>query len=234
MLFADFKLLTFDIVGTCIDFEKGILNAVRAIGGPAAAKLTDDEIFAPYLAGREKFPGRSSIVMRNVFLHAAKELGLSHDDAAGDAFMRHFFSFPAFPDSVDALRRLRRHFRLVAMTNFDRVAYSACANTLELPFHDSVTVDDAQYPKPDPRFFSYNLGRQSGFGYRQEDILHVAQSQYHDIGVARALGYKVCWIERRKGMKGFGGTPAPKEMTTPDFHFATLGELADAVERERS
>lgn len=232
MSFADFKVLTFDIIGTCIDFEKGILDGFRAIGGSAAASLADDAIFGPYLTARAKYPGRSSVVMRDVYRDAARELGLPHDDAAADAFMRHFFQFPAFPDSADALKRLRRRFRLVAMTNFDRVAYSASANTLGLPFHDSVTVDDAQYPKPDPRFFSYNLGRQSAFGYRQEDILHVAQSQYHDIGVARELGYKVCWIERRQGQKGFGGTPEPRQVTKPDFHFASLGELADAVERE--
>ena len=64
-----------------------------------------------------------------------------------------------------------------------------------------------------------------------EDILHVAQSQYHDIGVARKLGYTVCWIERRRGLKGFGGTKeAP--ITKPDYHFATLAELADAVDAE--
>jgi putative hydrolase of the HAD superfamily len=231
MSFDGFKVLTFDIVGTCIDFEKGILEGVRAIGGGAAKKLSDDDIFAPYLAGREKFPGQSSVVMRDVYLYAATQLGLPHDDAAGDAFMRKFFNFPAFADSAEALKRLRRKFRLVAMTNFDRLAYTACANTLGQPFHDSVTVDDAQYPKPDPRFFSYNLGRHSAFGYKQEEILHVAQSQYHDIGVARELGYKVCWIERRKGLKGFGGTPVPKTVTKPDFHFSTLRELADAVEK---
>ena len=232
MSFADFKVLTFDIVGTCIDFEKGILDGVRDIGGEAAAKLTDDQIFAPYLVARTKFPGRSSVVMRDVYLYAARELGLPHDQAAGDAFLRHFFNFPAFEDSADALKRLRRKFRLVAMTNFDRVGYIACANQLGQPFHDSVTVDEAQYPKPDPRFFAYNLGRQSAFGYKQEEILHVAQSQYHDIGVARELGYKVCWIERRKGMKGYGGTPIPKEVTKPDFHFSSLRELADAVDAE--
>jgi putative hydrolase of the HAD superfamily len=232
MSFEGFKVLTFDIVGTCVDFEKGILDGVRAAGGPAAEKLSDDEIFAPYLRAREKFPGRASLVMRDVYLLAAKELGLAHDDAAGDTFAWHYSRLPAFADSVDALKRLRRKFRLVAMTNFDRVAYSACAHTLGLPFHDSVTVDEAQYPKPDPRFFCFNLGRQSAFGYKQEEILHVAQSQYHDIGVARELGYKVCWIERRKGLKGFGGTPVPKTVTKPDFHFSTLGELADAVERD--
>jgi hypothetical protein len=73
MSFKEFKVLTFDVVGTCIDFEKGILDGVRAIGGAAAAKLSDDDIFAPYLVGREKFPGRASVVMRDVYLHTAKE-----------------------------------------------------------------------------------------------------------------------------------------------------------------
>ncbi len=233
MAFENFKVLTFDIVGTCIDFEKGILDGFRAIGGDAARDLSDDDIFQPYLKAREKFPGRASEVMRSVYLDAARQLGLPHDDAAGDTFQRHFFNFPAFEDSAEALRRLRRHFRLVAMTNYDRVGFSANSNQLGNPFHDSVTVDEARYPKPDPRFFSYNLGRQSAFGFRQDEILHVAQSQYHDIGVARELGYKVCWIERRQGLAGFGGTPVPAQVTKPDFHFPTLKQLADAVENEK-
>lgn len=231
MSFDGFKVLTFDIVGTCIDFEKGILDGIRKVGGAAAAKLSDDDIFKPYLAARVKFPGQASVVMRDVLMDTAKALGLPHDEAAGNAFFWHFFQAPAFPDSADALRRLRKRFRLVAMTNYDRVAYSACANKLGLPFHDSVTCDDAGCAKPDPRFFAFNLGRQSAHGYKQDEILHVAQSQHHDIGVARELGYKVCWIERRKGQKGFGGSPVPKTVTKPDFHFATLGELADAVEK---
>jgi putative hydrolase of the HAD superfamily len=231
MSFADFKVLTFDIVGTCIDFEKGVLDGFRAAGGAATAELSDDDIFAAYLDARVKFPGPASAVMREVYLSAAKALGLKADDAAGDLYFRMFFAAPAFPDSAEALKRLRRRFRLVAMTNYDRVAFTNCANKLGLPFHDSVTMDEVGFAKPDPRFFFYNLGRQSADGFKQDEILHVAQSQYHDIGVARELGYKVCWIERRQGLKGFGGTPVPKEVTKPDFHFATLGQLADAVER---
>ena len=66
-------------------------------------------------------------------------------------------------------------------------------------------------------------------GNRQMFQSHVAQSQYHDIGIARKLGYKVCWIERRQGMAGFGGTPAVETLTKPDFHFPTLKALADAA-----
>ncbi|KFC75926.1 2-haloalkanoic acid dehalogenase [Bosea sp. LC85] len=233
MALRDFKVLTFDVVGTLIDFETGILNAVRRIGGPAAAKLSDDDIFGPYLKGRELNYERSSEVMGRVYIHLAKELGLPSDDATADAFQLAILRHPAFPDSVEALARLRKHFRLVAMTNADRSTFSFYSHALGNPFHDSVTADEAVHPKPDPLFFAFNRGRQAAFGYKQDEILHVAQSQYHDIGVAKSLGYTTCWIERRQGQKGFGGSPTV-EITKPDYHFATLKALADAVEAEKA
>jgi putative hydrolase of the HAD superfamily len=234
MALSDFKVLTFDVVGTLIDFETGILEAVRRIGGPTAAKLSDDEIFAPYLRGRELHYERSSEVMKLVYVHLAKELGLPADDQASDAFQLAVLRWPAFADSAAALKRLRKRYRLVAMTNADRAAFSFYAHTLGNPFHDSVTADEALCAKPNPQFFAFNRGRQSAFGYKQEDILHVAQSQHHDIGIAKSLGYATCWIERRQGQKGFGGTPAVPELTKPDYHFPTLQALADAVEAERA
>ena len=229
MALNDFKLLTFDVVGTLIDFETGILQAVRRIGGPAAAKLTDDEIFEPYLRGRANHYERSSEVMKFVYIYLAKELDLPADDASADAFQLSVLRWPAFADSAEALKRLRKRFRLVAMTNADRAAFSFYSHTLGNPFHDSVTADEAHHPKPDPLFFAFNRGRQSALGYKQEEILHVAQSQYHDIGVAKSLGYTTCWIERRQGQKGFGGSPVV-EVTKPDYHFPTLKALADAIE----
>lgn len=232
MKLSDFKVMTFDVVGTLIDFETGILDAVRALGGPKAAAASDDDIFQPYLRGREKFYGRSSFAMKDVYLSLAAECGFRDDDATAEAFQLSVLRWPPFADSAEALRRLRTRFRLVAMTNADRTAFSAYSAALGDPFHDSVTCDDTGCAKPDPRFFAFNKGRQSAFGFRQFEILHVAQSQHHDIGVARAEGYTTCWIERRKGLKGFGGTPEPKAMTKPDYHFSTLKQLADAVDAE--
>lgn len=232
MKLTDFKVLTFDVVGTLIDFERGVLASVRRLGGPAAKDLTDDQIFEPYMRGRAAFPGRSSHAMANVYLSLAKELGLPDDAQSAAAFQRDVLEWPAFSDSVEALQRLRKHFRLVAMTNADRVALSAYAHTLRDPFDDSVCCDETGVAKPDPQFFAYNRGRQAAFGYKFRDILHTAQSQYHDIGVATELGYSTCWIERRRGQTGFGATPTPGKVTTPTFCFPTLAALADAVEAE--
>lgn len=230
MSFDNFKVLTFDVVGTLIDFEKGVLDSVRRLGGPLAQKLTDDEIFKPYIRGRAAYTGRSSEVMSQVYLSLAAELGLPVDTVAAECFQLDVLRWPAFADSIEALKRLRKRFRLVAMTNADRVALSGYAHTLGDPFDDSISCDDTGVAKPNPEFFAYNRGRQAAHGYKFSEILHVAQSQYHDIGIARSLGYSVCWIERRQGLTGFGATPVPKQVTKPNFHYSSLKALADAVD----
>jgi putative hydrolase of the HAD superfamily len=232
MPFSDFKVLTFDVVGTLIDFEAGILKSVRRLSGRTPAELSDDDIFEPYKRGRDIHYGRSSEAMARVYLHLARELGLPADERSAESFQMDVLRWPAFPDSAEALKRLRRRFRLIAMTNADRAAFSFYSHTLGNPFHDSVTADETGCAKPDPQFFAFNRGRQSAFGFTLGEILHVAQSQHHDIGVAKSLGYRTCWIERRQGQAGFGGTPAVPALTTPDFHFPTLKALADAVEAE--
>jgi putative hydrolase of the HAD superfamily len=233
MSLHDFKVLTFDVVGTLIDFEHGIIDYVREVSGGDPSRLTDDAILESYrrsrnFAGRDRYPDD---LVRG-YAAMAKDLGLPTGPRLGEGLRDSVRRWPAFPDSVAALKRLRRRYRLVAMTNAQRWALTHMEKTLAWPFHDTVTVDDARAEKPDPQFFAFARGRLSAAGCRLEDILHVAQSQYHDIGVARRLGYTVCWIERRRGLKGFGGTQEVPELTKPDYHFATLAALADAVEVE--
>ena len=233
MAFCDFKVLTFDVVGTLIDFERGIVDYVRQVSNRDRAQLSDDAILESYrrsrnFAGRDRYPDD---LIRG-YAAMAKELNLPTGAGLAEGLRDCVRHWPAFPDSAAALKRLRRRYRLVAMTNAQRWALAHMEKTLGWPFHDTVTVDDARAEKPDPQFFAFARGRLSAEGYRLEDILHVAQSQYHDIGVARRLGYTVCWIERRQGMKGFGGTQEVPELTKPDYHFSTLAALADAVEAE--
>jgi putative hydrolase of the HAD superfamily len=223
------KVLTFDVVGTLIDFETGLLSYLRR-ACPSAAALTDDAILDPYRAARASkdawlFPDD----LVRCYREMALKLKLPNDEAIAEGFRDAARDWPAFPDSVDALRRLRARYRLVAMTNARRWALDAMAETLGNPFQDTVSVDEAGCEKPDPAYFAFVRGRLSRDGHGMHDILHVAQSQYHDIGVARRLGYTVAWIERRKG-RGFGGTIAAAEITEPDYHFTTLAELADAAE----
>ncbi len=146
-------------------------------------------------------------MMAPMYREMAAKLGLPNAEDDVQGFRLSIPRWPAFPDAVAALKRLRKHFRLVAMTNSDNWALSHFAKTLEQPFDDLVTAEDVGWNKPDPQVFAYARGRQSVQGFKFNDFLHVAQSQYHDIAVAKRLGYHVCWIERRKNKQGFGATP---------------------------
>ena len=229
-----FKVLTFDVVGTLIDFEGGMIAHIRRMSGRSDVELADDAILESYRRSRgahaaeDRYP--EDLV--RVYEDMARDLDLPRRPGLGESFKDSIRTWPGFPDSAGALKRLHLRYRLMAMTNARRWALEHMARTLGEPFDDSVTPDEARCEKPDPKFFAFARGRLSALGYVLEDILHVAQSQYHDIGVARELGYKVCWIERRRGLGGFGGTQIPARLTEPDYHFASLGELADAVDAE--
>ncbi len=224
-----FKVLSFDVVGTLMDFEGGMLAYLRKAA--PGATVDDDTFLAGYRQSRasDKSGWYPDDIAR-VWHELAAQFALPDGPGVAEGFRDSVSVWPAFPDSVAALKRLAVRYKLVAMTNTQRWAMAHFDRTLGAPFFDVVTCDDARCEKPDPQFFAYTRGRLSARGYELEDTLHVAQSQYHDIGVARRLGYTVCWIERRAGQKGFGGTLAVNELTTPDFHFRTLAQLADAVD----
>jgi putative hydrolase of the HAD superfamily len=231
------KVLTFDVVGTLIDFETGIVDYIHRIAERAGVRANDEDILLEFAkaeaAEHERTPGLPfTNMLAPSYRTMAAKLGLPTREAESEGLRLSIPRWPAFLDSVEAMKRLRQRFRLVAITNSDNWALSHFARTLEDPFDDKVTAEDVGTCKPDPQVFAYMRDRQSHLGFRTEDFLHVAQSQFHDIGVAKQLGYQVCWIERRRGKAGFGGSPAPTKVTSPDYHFNTLAELADAVDSD--
>jgi putative hydrolase of the HAD superfamily len=236
MTLRDRKILTFDVVGTLIDFETGLLNYFRPALAKAGATADDAAILARFGQAEDEQHNRApglnfTKMLPDIYRSMAQAFRLPTSKADVDGLRLSMEHWPAFPDSVDALKRLRKHFRLVAMTNADNWALAHFRRTLDEPFDDTVTAEDVETCKPDPQVFAYARGKNSGLGFRLNDYLHVAQSQYHDIGVAKRLGYHVAWIERRQGKSGSGGSPSVAEKTKPDYHFSTLAQLADAVDR---
>jgi putative hydrolase of the HAD superfamily len=213
-----FKALTFDVMGTLIDYERGLLDYLRAVA--PAARVGDAEFLAAYREVRASpLALFSPDDLERVWRELARRFDLPAEAAAG--FRASAAEWPAFADSVAALRRLGRHFHLVAATNAQRWAMDCFDRKLEFPFEATVSCDDTHFEKPDPRYFVWLKDMLAREGIRQAEILHVGQSQYHDIRIARALGWRTCWIER---------CPGRPQLAAADWHFKSLRELADAVE----
>ena len=231
----DFKYMSFDLVGTLIDFEGGLTTCLGEIAAETGVTIDNEEALSLYRASRyaddaDLFPDD----LVRVYLAIAPQLGLPAEKAYGERLRDSAKSWSAFADSAEAMARLARDYRLIAMTNARRWAFEHFAAKLGHPFHAAFTADDTGTEKPDPAFFHKVFDFVSDEGASKDDILHVAQSQYHDIGVSRALGMTNCWIERRHAQKGYGGTIEPAEFTRPDYHFTSMAGLAEAVATART
>jgi len=227
---SQFKYMSFDVVGTLIDFESGLTGELAKIATEAGVDFAPERALdlyrtARYLPDVGHFPDD----LVRVYKVIAPDLGLPADDAHAARLRDAVPGWTPFADSVAAMARLKQNYKLIAMTNAQRWAFDHFSAALGHPFHAAFTVDDTGTEKPDPAFFHKVFAFVESEGASKDDILHVAQSQYHDIGVSRALGMTNCWIQRRHAQKGYGGTIAPAEFTTPDYHFTSMAELADAA-----
>ena len=227
-----FNYVSFDVVGTLIDFEAAITGAVEGVAAENGLAIDREEVLVHYRGARREpeaglFPddlGRCYAGMAAAFgLPDTPELRSRVVEAVGEA--------APFPDSAEALARLGGRYRLIAMTNARRWAFEKYEAKLGFPFWASFTTDDTGTEKPDPAFFRKVFAHVEANGGAQGEILHTAQSQYHDIGISRQLGMTNAWIERRHGQAGYGGSIEPESFTEPDYHFRSLAELADAADR---
>jgi 2-haloacid dehalogenase len=125
---------------------------------------------------------------------------------------------------VEALRALKAKYRLVIVSNIDDDLFQHSARLLQTPFDDVITAQQVGAYKPSLRNFEAMLQRVS---VAREQILHVAQSLYHDIGPAKAMGLATVWVNRRHGRPGSGATPPAS--ATPDLEVSDLRTLVARI-----
>ncbi len=231
MRLTDFDVLTFDLIGTLIDFETGVLEFARPRILRVRPEATDTEILECYAHSqsvvRTREPGLLfSERLPKIWNEMAAEYRIPVVENDGPLFVHSARQWPAFSDSAAALAELKKYFRfLVVVTNGDRRSARTMAATLGSPFSEIITEEDMGFAKPDPQAFEYFTNHLEKQGVKRSRILHVAQSQYHDIGIARRFGLATAWIYRRHGKVGYGGTQVPPEFTSPDFLATSVQDL---------
>jgi 2-haloalkanoic acid dehalogenase type II len=236
MKLADFKVLSFDCYGTLIDWESGILAALQPLIHRAGVAVGDEAVLAQFAACESEQQAatpemRYATLLAVVHGRLAHAWGVAEDAAENERFGGSIGDWPAFPDTVDALRALRQRYRLVILSNVDRDGFTASNQRLGVSFDAIYTAQDIGSYKPDPRNFTYMMERLAEDGYRKSDVLHVAQSLFHDHAPANAIGLASAWIDRRHGTEGWGATAPPPAGVRYDFRFESLAELAETVAR---
>lgn len=236
MRLSDFKVLSFDCYGTLIDWETGILEALAPLRQRAA--VSGQDLLEAYgEVEHEVEAGHPGLVYSQLLehVHAAlcRRLGVTED--AGEAAMlgASVGDWPAFPDSAEALGYLKQHFKLVILSNVDRRSFAGSQQRLGVDFDYVFTAQEIGSYKPDLRNFEYLLAKLAENGIAKSDLLHVAQSLFHDHVPANRMGIASAWIDRRHDKPGGGATVVPEPLPNYDFRFASLGEFADAHRAEQ-
>jgi 2-haloacid dehalogenase len=227
MDFTAFDALTFDCYGTLIDWETGMLGALRPVLEAHGVRFGDDELLEGYARHETELEAGPYLRYRDVLAQSLRglgnDLGFVPSGAELAAFAGSVGDWPAFGDSPAALARLGERFRLGVITNCDDDLFAGSNRRLGVTFDWVITAQQAHSYKPDHNNFELAFER---IDVPRERILHVAQSLFHDHVPAKALGMTTVWIDRRHGREGFGATlpaQAAPDLTVPDMEtFAAL------------
>ncbi len=236
MRIRDFKALSFDCYGTLIDWESGIIDSLKFISSRVNRSLSRDRILEAH-AQAESFQQLTTPtkLYRDVLAVVCKRLAelwqvpVSWDEC--EEYGRSVGGWRPFPDTVEALRYLKRHFKLIILSNVDNRTFAATNEKLGVEFDAIYTAEDIGSYKPSDRNFEYMMEKLESLGIENQELLHTAESLFHDHKPANRHGLKTCWINRREDESGFGATMDPDELPSFEFKF---GNLSGFVRQHRS
>lgn len=236
MKLSDFKALTFDCYGTLIDWEGGMVEALKPLTSKVGS-LTRDQILEAHARHESsqqlQTPGKLyRELLAIVYRRLAEEWGVPVSWEACVAYGNSVKDWPAFHDSAGALRYLKTHYKLVILSNVDNQSFAASNKRLQVEFDAIYTAEDVGSYKPADANFDYMLAKLETLGVARNEILHTAESMFHDHQPARRHGLANCWIYRRFDKEGFGATMHPGEMPTYDFRFNSMADLVKAHQEE--
>jgi 2-haloacid dehalogenase len=228
--FAPFRLLTFDCYGTLIDWETGILSALRPVLAAHGKSIADSELLSLYSeleseAETGEFrPYRE--VLQSVVRGLGERLGFTPTESQARSLPDSVPRWLPFPDTVEALSTLKSRYQLAVVSNVDDELFAPTARRLKVPFDYVITAQQARAYKPSLQMFKL---AQQRTGAMKGQWLHVAQSVYHDVVPARSLGIATVWVNRPSTRPGAGASKAvagQPDLEVPDLK--TLAELSTA------
>jgi 2-haloalkanoic acid dehalogenase type II len=237
MKLTDFDALSFDCYGTLIDWEHGLKQGLQRVARYSISPVKVDDLLESYGEAearierehpRLRYP---EVIARSV-AEAGHEHGIAVTSQLGMQIGNSVPEWPAFPDSVEALQRLKQRYKLIILSNVDRASFAGSNTLLGVTFDAIITAEDVGSYKPDPRNFEMLLAKADQMGIPPERLLHVAQSLFHDHVPAKEAGLNTVWIDRHGNRNGHGATPVPADASEPDWTFPSMAAFSHAVEAE--
>jgi 2-haloacid dehalogenase len=228
MNFESIRLITFDCYGTLIDWENGMLAALRPMFSRDGQKPDDARLLEFYGEIEAELESGPYLPYRQVLAETAQQmgrrLGVEVSPRQGAEFAESLTRWNPFHDTVVALQSMAKKFRLGIISNVDDDLFTETRKKLPVEFAFVVTAQQVRSYKPAQQNFQEALRRG---GVDKTQVLHAGQSLYHDVAPANALGIRNVWVNRPSVRPGSGA--AKPGVATPTYEVHSLGELAALV-----
>jgi 2-haloacid dehalogenase len=217
------KWLTFDCYGTLIQWDEGLLNAVKAILSKQPQTSVDAatliRVYDKYEHSLEQQKPHRSFrsVAGDSLKMAMKELALSYGAADIEILTSSISKMPPFVEVKNSLADLKAlGFKLCIISNTDDDIIAG--NVAQMGGHIDrvITAQQATWYKPSPHIFDYAHHQ---LGVLKYDIIHICASPHLDLAAARDMGFRCIWIDRGTARK-------PLQDYTPNAVFSTLAEAS--------
>jgi 2-haloacid dehalogenase len=227
--FHQFEVLSFDCYGTLIDWERGMLRALKAfLFNHDIVIDSDNQILKTFAESESSQESGSYLkyrqILKNVVKSFGAQLNFTPTEAELSSLAESIQDWEPFPDTVEALKALKKRYKLAIISNVDDDLFAYTAKKLKVDFDWIVTAEQVKSYKPSLQNFEVAIQR---MGISPDKLLHVAQSIYHDIVPVKNMGLSAVWVNRRQGKEGFGATvPASGK---PDLEVPDLKTLVSIM-----
>lgn len=228
---ATIRACSFDCYGTLIDWQTGILGAIRPRLAARSVTMSDAEILRRYaiLEAAAEEPGEGGHrAYREVLETVAAGFLPDPSDDERTCLWRSLPDWPAFPDTAPSLARLKQRYAIIIASNIDDDLFAHSRPKLGVDPDHIITAQQVRSYKPGRPHFDEILRRT---GLAPHQVLHVGESRRHDVEPAKALGFRTAWVDRA-GSAGGGASASgePRDSAIrADVIVQTLEELAGSL-----
>lgn len=174
-----------------------------------------------------------SSLLSEAYIKLAGALDLpTPTEPEADAFGASVGKWPVFPDTVEALKQLKKRYKLVILSNVDKKSFAQVLKSAlaGVEFDAVYVAEEIGSYKPDLKNFQYLVTHaRDELGVQMEQILMTAHGLDSDHVSAMKMGMTSVWISRGEGdqeLKAFEGKVAFT------WRFDSMGAMAAAAEKE--
>jgi 2-haloalkanoic acid dehalogenase type II len=234
MTLSNYRAISFDCFGTLVDWESGIIKALRNSCNDKLQQISDAQLIACFLKQESTilrdtpdilYPSALSRTYSNILA----ELDRPCDERKAMHFGRSIQEWPLFRDTIKALSHLQRHHKLVILSNIDEASIEVTKTRLSCNFYRTYTAQSIGSFKPALNNFNYLVHHLTELGIKKHELLHVSVSRFHDIEPAAATGIDTAWINRAQTLNGtLSIQPDFCPSAQPTYTFGSLAELISA------